>query len=145
MLDKLELLMKWLPQNTKIKVLSKMPTSWIEENFHRLNIQLKDIFYKKTWSLEFLTDILPKDETDLWDYISQFYTLDEEFCEKNIDFLNFHNLYEFQNLPRMFYFQHKTKIDWIPKTIEITKENIFKVPYHWGRTWSSPIPPLLFF
>lgn len=129
MFNQLDCLMRWLTPQTKIKVLVKMSANWIEENFDSLHIQIKDIFYKKTWSSEFLSEYLPRDETDLWDYISQFYTLDEDFCEENIDFLNFHNLYEFQNLPRSFYLKYKNKIDWIPKSILITQENILKVGY----------------
>ncbi len=134
--DKLNNLMQWLPLQTRIKAVLKFPTHWIEANFHRLNIDLESIFYKKTWSLEFLEFSLPHENTDMWDHISQLYTLDEEFCSKNIDFLNFHMLYEYQNLPRSFYLKHKNKIDWIPSHIEINKENILRVGYASNRMTS---------
>ena len=130
MFDNLNNLIIWIPQSIKIKAVCKMPTSWIEHNFEKLNVSLKDIFHKKTnWTLEFLGTYLTSEETELWDYVSEFYTLDKHFCEKYIDYLNFHILFETQLLPNSFFFKYKDKMTWVPKHIldKATKDNILKL------------------
>jgi hypothetical protein len=88
---------------------------------------LKDIFYLKTWSLDFLEQHLQPEHVEFWDHISTWYTLSESFCENNIAWLNFYELFYSQVLPKKFYIKHMDKIDWV--STKIDKKNIFKVLY----------------
>jgi hypothetical protein len=111
-----KLLARLPPRKIKACVL-EMPTTWIEQHIAELPIKFKDIFYQRTWSLDFLETQLRPEDVDMWDHISIWYSLTEEFCEANIEWLNFHDLYYSQgDLSAEFYKKHSARIDWIPNT-----------------------------
>ena len=120
-------LFQLLPVRLQKRVVEKLPTRFTEINFPRLMVPLETIFYIKTWSLDFLEQHMKPEQTELWDHISVWYVLTEEFCERNIDWLNFYELFYSQTLSKKFYTEHSDRIDWI--TTPIDKKNIYKRLY----------------
>lgn len=103
----------FLPLRLRVKCIARMPKIWIEEYFDQLGVSISDIFYKKTWSFDFIEHHLRPEHTDMWDHISVWYVLTENFCERNIEWLNFYELYYSQALSKRFYSKHIDRIDWI--------------------------------
>ena len=116
----------WLPRKARIACILRMPSRWIEDNFEVLPISFIDIFYQRTWSLEFLERVLLPEDSEMWDHISTWYTLPESFCERNIDWLNFHDLVYNQTMSHRFYLHHQEKFDWIAV---IDRERMFQQFY----------------
>jgi hypothetical protein len=114
----------WLPERSRAECVLRMPQSWIERHFEELPIRIKDIFFQRTWSLKFLERVLPPEATDLWDHVSAWYDLTDSFCERNIDWLNFHDLVYSQNLSREFYISNADRIDWIANPVD--RRNLFE-------------------
>lgn len=121
------LVLEWFPENIKVACVLSRPQKWIENNFDRLPIKIEDIFHQRTWSLDFVQRVLLPEHTDMWDHVSTYYSLTVPFCDKNIDWLNFHDLVYNQSLGRNFYIRHKEKIDWLRNPVD--KKNLFKQFY----------------
>lgn len=96
----------------------------IEQSFDG---KIEDIFYDHTWSLEFIERVLRPEHTELWDYVSVYYELTDEFCDRNIDWLNFYELVYSQTLSREFYMQHAHRIDWLANPVD--REHLFNQIY----------------
>lgn len=119
--------LEWLPIKIRKKCIDRMSTRWIEDNIQDLPINIKDIFYIRTWSFDFIETNLEPEHTDMWDHVSTWYTLTDAFCERNIDWLNFYELVYSQCLSHNFYINHIHKIDWISSPLD--KNKIFKLLY----------------
>ena len=121
-------LLEYLPERSRAECVLKMSQRWIEENFEDLPVPIEDIFHQRTWSLDFLERVLRPEHVDLWDHVSVWYTLTDEFCERNIDWLNFHEIVYSQNLSREFYIKHADRIDWLPNPVDRTRlyEQLYK-------------------
>jgi hypothetical protein len=112
------LVLELLPEEARVKCVLRMSQRWIETHFEDLPVKIEDIFYQRTWSLDFVERVLRPEHTDLWDYVSVWYSLTDSFCDRNIDWLNFHELVYSQNLSREFYIRHAERIDWLPNPID---------------------------
>jgi hypothetical protein len=110
-----------LPETSRVECVLRMSQRWIETHFEDLPIKIEDIFHQRTWSLDFIERTLGPEHTELWDYVSVWYTLTESFCQRNIDWLNFHELVYSQNLTREFYIKHADRIDWLPNPLDRTR------------------------
>lgn len=110
-----------LPESTRVECVLHMSQRWIEKNFEYLPVRIEDIFYQRTWSLAFIERTLQPYHTDLWDYVSAWYTLTDQFCDRNIDWLNFYDLVYSQNLSRDFYIYYADRIDWLCDPVDRTR------------------------
>ena len=106
--------LEWLPLKDRIRCIDQLSQKFIEENFHDLPVTISDIFYIKTWSPDFLEHNLLPEHVEFWDHISTWYSLTETFCERNVEWLNFYELFYSQTLPKKFYLRHVDRIDWVP-------------------------------
>lgn len=131
--DTIGKIVAWFPQNVKTRLYNKMSKPWIERHFQDLCIDIESVFYKRTWSLDFIERTLRPEQTELWDHVSVWYTLNEQFCERNIEWLNFYELVYSQALNKDFYLRHLDKIDWIPKGDEnILRRELYSKLYKRG-------------
>lgn len=105
----------WYPAKTRKAILMKIPTKVLERIIPVLHIDFRMIFPQRTWSIEFLDRYLKPEWTDIWDHISIWYTLPKWFCEKHINWLNYHDLVHCQTLPKEFYNRHKCRVNWTVK------------------------------
>jgi hypothetical protein len=119
--------LKWLPLKHRKRILEKMKKDDIENNFENWGLDINEIFYIKTWSLDFLDNVLQPDHVEFWDHISKWYDLTEEFCEKNIDWVNFYDVFYNQTLPKPFYLRHLEKIDWV--SADLNQDNLYDELY----------------
>ena len=104
---------KFLPYKVAISAIRMHRQSVIEENLHLTNIDITDIFYDHTWSNKFIERNLKPEHTQFWDHISVWYEINTNFARRNIDHLNLHNLYMYQNLPNSFFLKYVDRIDWV--------------------------------
>ena len=118
----------WIPQRPKKKFLLKLRTKQIESYFLLFNVNFDDIFYERTWSEKFLQDNVKCHDNDKWDYLSARYELSPEFCQYNIDWLNFYDLVYLQTLPKEFYLRNIDKFNWLPPN-SLTEQNIYDIIY----------------
>jgi hypothetical protein len=120
--------LEWLPEKQRARCVRGMPRKWIEKNFACIaGVAFKDIFYEHTWSFDFLEQNLRPEDVDMWDHISTWYTLTDSFCERNVEWLNFHELVYSQALSRSFYLRHLDRVDWLPSIKD--KKNLYRELY----------------
>lgn len=114
---RIQQLLSIIPQHERAKIITKLGTHWIESNYEKIQkyVSFHDLWVlnKGVWSLSFLGMVLDNTDTDIWDYISAWYKLTDEFCESHLDDLNYIDLVQQQHLSAEFYAKHTSKIDWI--------------------------------
>lgn len=107
------LVLEWYPVQIRKAVLLKLQTKTLERLMPVLPIDFRTIFTERTWSIQFLDTFLKPEWTDIWDHISILYELPETFCEKHINWLNYHSLVHCQHLSKKFYERHKRRVNWL--------------------------------
>ncbi len=104
---------RFLPRETAREAVCKYRQNVIEANLHLSGLTINDVFYERTWSYTFLERVLQPEHTKFWDHVSVWYDVSVAFATRNIDNLNLHSLYTYQNLPKSFFAKYASRVDWV--------------------------------